>query len=203
VRRSRAILQALTGQPVAGYRAPSFSITSRSLWAFDILIEEGFAYDASIFPIRHDRYGIPSAPRHPFWVSAGAAAKGVGRAFTPFDGDRLPPKPRLLELPASTVRLAGANLPIGGGGYFRLLPYAWTSWGIGRVNDLERRPVVFYMHPWEVDPEQPRLAGSALSRFRHYRNLAKTAERLRRLVRQFRFDTIESAAVPGGLRSGA
>jgi polysaccharide deacetylase family protein (PEP-CTERM system associated) len=192
VRRSRAVLEPLTGQPVLGYRAPSFSITERSLWAFDILLEEGFAYDASIFPIRHDRYGIPSAPRHPFWVSRGANSNDLGRAWTPGDDAGLARPPRLLELPATTVRLGGVNLPVGGGGYFRLLPYAWTRWGIGRVNDVERRPVMFYLHPWEVDPAQPRLAGSALSRFRHYRNLAQTEGRLRRLLRQFSFDRVSA-----------
>jgi polysaccharide deacetylase family protein (PEP-CTERM system associated) len=181
VRRSRAILQGLSDQPVLGYRAPSFSITIRSLWALDILIEEGFAYDASIFPIRHDRYGIPSAPRHPFWVSKGA---GAG--------------PRLLELPGSTVRLAGANLPIGGGGYFRLLPYAWTRWGIGRVNQAERRPVMFYVHPWEIDPAQPRQPAPWLSRLRHYANLNRTETRLRRLLARFKFGTVSETFLAAG-----
>jgi polysaccharide deacetylase family protein (PEP-CTERM system associated) len=181
VRRSRAILQGLSDQPVLGYRAPSFSITIRSLWALDILTEEGFAYDASIFPIRHDRYGIPSAPRHPFWVSTGT---GAGR--------------RLLELPGSTVRLAGANLPIGGGGYFRLLPYAWTRWGIGRVNGAEKRPVMFYVHPWEIDPAQPRQPAPWLSRLRHYANLNRTESRLRRLLARFQFGTVSETFLAAG-----
>ncbi len=168
VRRTRLELQATSGQPVLGYRAPSFSVTDESLWALDVLAEEGFAYDASIFPIHHDRYGIPSAPRHAFRVN------GQG----------------LLEIPASTARMWGVNLPIGGGGYFRLLPYWWTRGGIRRLNDTEGKPAVFYFHPWEVDPEQPRLPASALSRFRHYRNLEKTSARLRRLLADFRFGTL-------------
>jgi len=167
VRRSKDVLEAATGQRVEGYRAPSFSITSRSLCALDILIEEGFRYDASIFPIRHDRYGIPGSPRHPYRMPRRSGA--------------------LVEVPGSTARIGAMNLPVAGGGYFRLLPYAWTRWGIARLNERERRPAVFYLHPWEVDPDQPRLQASALSRFRHYRNLDKTEGRLRRLLTEFRF----------------
>lgn len=172
VRRAKSVLEAACGQPVRGYRAPSFSITLRSLWALDVLIEEGFAWDASVFPIRHDRYGIPSAPRHPYTVGHSA---GVGT---------------LLEVPASTVRLAGFHFPIAGGGYFRLLPYGWTRSGISRVNSIERKPVVFYLHPWEIDPGQPRFDVPWFSQFRHYRHLAKTECRLNRLLSDFRFDTI-------------
>jgi polysaccharide deacetylase family protein (PEP-CTERM system associated) len=202
VRRARRVLQELSGQAVNGYRAPSFSVTERSLWALDVLIEEGYTYDTSIFPIRHDRYGIPTAPRHPFRVGVGCPC--VGRGFSPAEtGDR-PPSPLrgfggatnpgdergLVEIPASTIRLAGLNLPVAGGGYFRLLPYWWTRFGIRRVNELEGKPAVFYMHPWELDPGQPRLNGSRLSRFRHYQNLAKTESRLRCLLKDFRFGTI-------------
>jgi polysaccharide deacetylase family protein (PEP-CTERM system associated) len=165
VRRAKAILEGIVGRPVLGYRAPSFSITGASLWALEVLAEEGFAYDASIFPIRHDRYGIPGATRHPHRVDGHA----------------------LLEIPASTVRIAGVNLPVAGGGYFRLLPYWWTRWGVRHVNEVEGKAVVFYMHPWEVDPGQPRLRGSTLGRFRHYRNLARTEPRLARLLTEFRF----------------
>src|SRR5262249_2063223 len=167
IRRSKDVLESATGQRVEGYRAPSFSITTASLWALDILIEEGFRYDASIFPIRHDRYGIPDSPRHPYVMPRRSGA--------------------LVEVPGSTVRLGPMNLPVAGGGYFRLLPYAWTRRGIARLNEHERRPAVFYLHPWEVDPDQPRLRASALSRFRHYRNLDKTETRLRRLLTEFRF----------------
>ena len=218
VRRGRALLQAASGQPVMGYRAPSFSITGRSLWALDILIEEGFTYDASIFPIRHDRYGIPTAPRHAFWIGKGCcdarlppsrsalawqappsrsalawrpapSPGGYGEASRPSD------RPGLLEIPGSTIRLAGLNLPVGGGGYFRILPYWWTRTGIRRLNEKEGRPAIVYLHPWEVDPKQPRLAGSPLSRFRHYRNLEETEARLRRLLADFRFGPVEGTIV--------
>jgi polysaccharide deacetylase family protein (PEP-CTERM system associated) len=167
VRRAKALLEEQTGAVVRGYRAPSYSITMRSLWALDVLIEEGYEYDASIFPIRHDRYGIPHAPRHPYLLTRGGG--------------------QLLEAPPSTVRLMGANVPIAGGGYFRLLPFAWTRWGIRRINDVERRPVIFYLHPWEIDPDQPRFEVSTLSRFRHYRNLHLTQSRLERLLSEFAF----------------
>jgi polysaccharide deacetylase family protein (PEP-CTERM system associated) len=171
VRRSKALLESAAAAPVLGYRAPSYSVTSRSLWALDVLMEEGFVYDASIFPIHHDRYGIPVSPRHPYVLQRGAS---------------------LVEAPASTVRWGPFNLPIAGGGYFRILPYAWTRWGIRRLNDVERLPAIFYLHPWEIDPDQPRLSASRLSRFRHYRNLGKTEDRLRCLVREFRFSSMIS-----------
>lgn len=167
IRRSKRILEDASGRPVVGYRAPSYSVTKESLWALDILVEEGFAYDASIFPIRHDRYGIPDAPRHAHVLTTASGS--------------------LTEAPPSTVRVGPANLPVAGGGYFRILPYGWTRWGIRRINGVERKPAVFYLHPWEVDPDQPRLEAGGLSRFRHYRNLDKTMDRLRRLLNEFRF----------------
>jgi polysaccharide deacetylase family protein (PEP-CTERM system associated) len=167
VRRAKALLEDQTGAAVRGYRAPSYSITKRSLWALDVLIEAGYEYDASIFPIRHDRYGVPDAPRHPHHLTRDAG--------------------ELIEAPPSTVRIGGANLPIAGGGYFRLLPYGWTRWGIARVNRAEQRPVIFYLHPWEIDPDQPRMAVGRVSRLRHYRNLRVTAARLERLLRDFAF----------------
>jgi polysaccharide deacetylase family protein (PEP-CTERM system associated) len=170
IRRAKTALEAATGVAVAGYRAPSFSIVERSLWALDVLIEEGFAYDSSIFPVHHDRYGIPDAPRH--------AHVRQGRTGS------------ILEAPGSTVRCAGVNLPVGGGGYFRLLPYAVTRWGISHLNEVERRPAIFYLHPWEIDPNQPRIAAGLLSRLRHYRNLDKTAPRLRTLMQDFAFSTV-------------
>jgi polysaccharide deacetylase family protein (PEP-CTERM system associated) len=175
LRRSRLAIEAATSQPIVGYRAPSYSITTRSLWALDVLIEEGFQYDASIFPIHHDRYGIPDAPRHPYLIE-----RSVGSIW---------------EIPPSTVRCFGSNLPVAGGGYFRILPYRWTRWGIGRLNRHEERPAVFYLHPWELDPEQPRLGAKGLSRFRHYRNLRQTEPRLRRLLKDFRFGTVSAALV--------
>ena len=167
LRRAKAVLEVASGSPVLGYRAPSFSITRRSMWALDVLVEEGYVYDASIFPVRHDRYGIPDAPRHVHRISR------AGR--------------ELWEFPGSTVRRFGQNLAIAGGGYFRLLPYAWTRRGIATVNTREGKPVIFYVHPWEIDPEQPRLDGPWLSRFRHYRNLEETEPRLQRLLSDFRF----------------
>lgn len=172
VRRTKGLLEDLAGRRVAGYRAPSFSVTARSLWALEILIEEGHSYDASIFPIRHDRYGIPGSPRHPYRIER---AQGS-----------------LTELPASTVRLGSINLPIAGGGYFRLLPYGWTRWGIDRLNRVERQPAIFYLHPWEIDPDQPRLAAPWPRRLRHYRNLDKTEARLRRLLSDFAFGPVAS-----------
>jgi len=172
VRRAKHLIEDQSGQQVRGYRAPSYSITNRSLWALDVLAEEGYTYDASIFPIRHDRYGIPDAPRHPY-----AMARAAGS---------------LTEAPPSTVRIGSTNLPVAGGGYFRLLPYQWTSWGIRRINEEEGKPAIFYLHPWEIDPDQPRLQASALSRFRHYRNLSETEPRLRRLLSEFRFGPLAS-----------
>jgi polysaccharide deacetylase family protein (PEP-CTERM system associated) len=167
IRRSKAVIEDAGGRPVEGYRAPSYSVTPRSLWALDVLIDEGFKYDASIFPIHHDRYGIPVSPRHPY-------------SLTRAGGE-------IVEAPASTVKWGPFNFPVAGGGYFRILPYEWTKWGIARINRLEQRPAIFYIHPWEIDPDQPRLSGSMLSRFRHYRNLDQTEHRLRRLVSDFSF----------------
>lgn len=170
LRRARAALEDAVGQPVQGYRAPSFSVTRTTVWALDVLIEEGYIYDASIYPVHHDRYGIPDWPRHIHRVERGAGT--------------------IWELPGSTVRWGGANFPMGGGGYFRLLPYTWTRWGIAHLNSAERQPAVFYLHPWEIDPGQPRINVSGLSRLRHYRNLHKTEGRLRRLLSEFPFGTV-------------
>jgi len=172
VRAAKATLEDAIGSGVFGYRAPSYSITKSSLWALDVLIEEGYLYDTSIFPIHHDRYGIPDAPRHRHLVERDSGT--------------------LVEMPASTVRVGSINLPIAGGGYFRLLPYAWTRWGIGRVNAVEQAPVVFYLHPWEIDPRQPRIEVGRTTRWRHYGGLERTAPRLERLLRDFRFDTVAS-----------
>jgi polysaccharide deacetylase family protein (PEP-CTERM system associated) len=175
VRRAKAILEDASGRRVIGYRAPSYSITPRSLWALDILIEEGYAYDSSIFPIRHDRYGIPVSDRRPYRIDR------VGSS--------------IIEVPASTTRVGPLNFPVAGGGYFRILPYWWTRWGVNRVNEAERRPAVFYLHPWEIDPLQPRLQAGRLGRFRHYRNLETTESRLRQLLSDFRFDTVQKLVV--------
>lgn len=170
LRRAKAAIEDAAGVAVVGYRAPSYSVVGRSLWALDVLIDEGYEYDSSIYPIKHDRYGIPEWQRHIHRVER--------------------PGGSLWELPGSTVRIFGTNLPIGGGGYFRLLPYWWTKRGIAHLNDHEARPSIFYLHPWEIDPEQPRLRGSRLSRFRHYRGLDQTEPRLRSLLSQFDYGTI-------------
>jgi len=170
VQRARLTLEDAAGVPVVGFRAPSYSITPRSLWAFDALIEAGYEYDTSVFPIRHDRYGIPVSARHMYRIER--------------------PGGSLIEVPASAARIAGINVPVGGGGYFRILPYAWTRWGLRRINQVDGRPAVFYFHPWEIDPDQPRLAAGVLGRFRHYRNLSLTESRLRRLLDDFAFGTV-------------
>jgi polysaccharide deacetylase family protein (PEP-CTERM system associated) len=169
VRRAKGIIESAAGEAVAGYRAPSYSITKRSLWAIDVLIEEGFAYDSSIYPIYHDRYGLPNSPVRPYIIQG---ARGS-----------------LVEVPGSTVRIGPLTLPVGGGGYFRLLPYAWTRWGFQRIN-RENQPGIFYVHPWEIDPAQPRIDVDFLGRFRHYRNLSRTEDRLRALLDDFRFAPI-------------
>ena len=170
VRRAKALLEDISTVPVHGYRAPSFSITQRSLWALDVLIEEGYQYDASVFPIHHDRYGIPGSPRHVHVVKRASGS--------------------IVEAPASTLRYGGVNVPIGGGGYFRLLPYRWTQKGIERLNRVEQRPAIVYLHPWEIDAAQPRIEVAPVTWFRHSVNLAKTESRLARLLRDFRFSTV-------------
>lgn len=179
VRSTKRLLEDLGGRRVRGYRAPSFSITKQSLWALDVLIEEGYDYDTSIFPVHHDRYGIADAPRHAHVISR--------------------PSGSIVEMPGSTIRVGAVNLPVAGGGYFRILPYAWTRFGIRRVNVTECQPVVFYLHPWEIDPDQPRFNGPANARFRHYTGLRFTEPRLRRLLTRFRFDTIASVLERAGI----
>jgi polysaccharide deacetylase family protein (PEP-CTERM system associated) len=170
ITRTKLLLEDVTGTVVHGYRAPSYSIGPTTLWAHEELREAGYRYSSSIVPIHHDLYGMPAAPRFPFF------AKRSG----------------LLEIPVTTVRLCGRNWPCGGGGYFRLLPYALFKRGLRRVNRSERRSGVFYFHPWEVDPQQPRVPGVTLkNRVRHYLNLARTMPRLERLVRDFRFDRMD------------
>jgi polysaccharide deacetylase family protein (PEP-CTERM system associated) len=166
--RSKSLLEDLTGAPVRGYRAASYSITNASLWALDILVELGFEYDSSIFPIYHDLYGMPNAPRRPHRVAQG----------------------KLLEIPLTTVQIAGQRLPCAGGGYFRLLPYSLFRWGLRRVN-TEGLPAVFYMHPWEIDPDQPRIEAPLRSRFRHYTNLHRTEGRLTKLLKEFRWGRMD------------
>lgn len=169
--RSKRLIEDASGRPIIGYRAASYSITAKSLWALDILQQEGFLYDSSIFPIHHDLYGMPGYPRfcHMLKTQGGAS---------------------LVEVPLSTIRLGRANIPIAGGGYLRLFPYAVTRWAIRHINHKECQPVVVYLHPWEVDPCQPRIRAGGVSRFRHYFNLAQTEARLRSLLTDFRFGTM-------------
>lgn len=171
VRDTKRLLEDTGGVPVRGYRAASFSIGARTPWAFRVLAEEGYAYSSSIYPIRHDIYGAPDAPRF---------------AHRPPTGNGL------IEIPISTVTLFGRNLPCGGGGYFRLLPYTYFRWAIRKVNRAERRPCIFYFHPWEIDPTQPRIADLPLTaRFRHYINLAAMEGRLRSLLSDFTWDRLD------------
>ena len=174
LRRARDVLQDLTGSPVVAYRAPSFSITRRNLWALDVLIEEGFRFDSSIYPTYHDRYGIAGAPPQPHQIVRPAGS--------------------LWEFPMAIYRRFGYPLPIGGGGYFRLYPYALTRRGLRAIN-AEGRPFVVYMHPWELDPEQPRLKAGRLTTFRHYNNLHRTRGRLAQLLRDFSLGTVTDVYV--------
>jgi len=170
VRRARGMLQDLGGVSVVGYRAPTFSIGPRNPWAFDVLDEEGYAYSSSVYPVRHDLYGAPDAPRFPYRPGNGA----------------------LIEIPMTTVRIGGRNLPCAGGGYFRLMPYALFRMLFRRFNSREAASGVFYFHPWEIDPSQPRVpAASRVSRFRHTVNLAAMQGRLEHLLRDFTWDRMD------------
>ncbi len=166
-RRAKELLEDCSGAPVLGYRAPSFSITRDSLWALDILCELGFSFDSSIFPVRHPNYGMPDAPRSPYRIQT--------------------PSGQIVEFPMSTLELAGLRCPFGGGAYFRLLPYWYTRWGMRFLNSRENRPVCVYLHPWELDPEQPRMNGRLTSRVRHYLGLRSTPAKFRKLLREFEF----------------
>lgn len=187
VRRTKAMLEDITGRPVLGYRAPSYSITEKSLWALDIIIEEGFSYDSSIFPIHHDNYGIPGAERFPFTVERKAGS--------------------IVEFPLTTLamNLPGKKmaLPIAGGGYLRLLPAGIIRWGMRHINQVENQPAVLYFHPWELDPEQPRIKARLRSRFRHYVNLDLTEDKLCYLFKGLEFGTMAKVLGLSGSDSGA
>ncbi len=179
IQLAKVLLEDLSGVKVQGYRAPSFSIGAGNLWAFDCLERAGYSYSSSIYPIKHDHYGMPDAPRFAHKVNG------------------------LLEVPATTVRMFNRNWPASGGGYFRLLPYAMSRWMIERINREDNNPVAFYFHPWEVDPEQPRVSGiNAKTRFRHYVNIHRMEARLDRLLSDFRWGRMDevfgAGAVPGG-----
>ncbi|TKV40868.1 polysaccharide deacetylase [Sphingobium sp. MP9-4] len=181
LRKSRAILEDASGQKVSGYRAPSFSIDPRTPWAHPILAEEGYAYSSSVAPIRHDHYGWPDSPRF---------------AWKPVAGSEL------LELPVTTAKLGQRTLAAGGGGFFRLLPYGFSRWAIRQVNGQAQRPAIIYFHPWEIDPDQPRVAGAPLrSRVRHYTNLSVMAAKLRRLTQDFAWTRVDALVAQEAARA--
>lgn len=171
VQRSIEILEGITGDKIKGYRAPSYSITRQSLWAWEKLVKLGLTYDSSVFPIKHDLYGIADAPRFPFNVF--------------LKGDH-----KLIEFPISTIKIFGKNVPIAGGGYLRLYPHWFFKYGIEKIN-AENKPAVIYFHPWELDPQLPRINVGRMKRVRHYGNLALMEERIVNLLKSFRFGTVE------------
>ena len=173
IRRAKAVLEDITGKAVIGYRAPNYSIQIGQQWAYEILLEEGFRYDSSVYPILHDRYGQADAPRFSYEIRR--------------TGDR-----SLIEFPIGTVQIAGLNLPLGGGGYFRLFPEVLFRLGIRRVNRTDNQPVMFYFHPWELDPDQPRPPMPWYHRFRHYIGLKRQKGKLGRLLEQVRFTTVKA-----------
>ncbi|MCB1631455.1 MAG: DUF3473 domain-containing protein [Pseudomonadales bacterium] len=176
--RTKALLEDLSGSAVNGYRAASYSISTDNLWAHEVLADAGYSYSSSIVPVRHDLYGIPDAPRFAYRSAEG----------------------RLLEIPITTITLAGRNLNCGGGGWFRLFPYAFSRWAMNSVNEGEHQPCIFYFHPWEVDPEQPRVsAANARARFRHYLNLGRMYDRLECLLQDFRWGRVDEV-FPGALK---
>jgi polysaccharide deacetylase family protein (PEP-CTERM system associated) len=174
VTRAKKLLEDISGVAVQGYRAPSFSIGTGNLWAFDTLARAGYRYSSSIYPIQHDHYGMPDSPRFAYRVGAG-----------------------LIEIPITTLRVKNRNLPSSGGGYFRLLPYGLSRWMLRKVNREDREPAIFYFHPWEIDADQPRVAGiDAKTRFRHYVNIGRTESRLHRLLRDFSWGRMDRIFLP-------
>jgi polysaccharide deacetylase family protein (PEP-CTERM system associated) len=173
LRRAKCAIENITGIPIKSYRAPSFSITSKTLWALRVLVRAGIEYDSSIFPVAHDLYGIRGAPRFPF--------------LSVLDSEHA-----IKEFPPSTVCFCGMNFPVGGGGYLRLIPYEWTALALHRLNETEHQPAMVYFHPWEIDTEQPQLTGSWRSRLRHYQNLRTTEKKIRRLLGEFSFASMET-----------
>lgn len=173
--RSKAILEDITGQPIHGYRAASYSITRKSLWALDILAELDFSWDSSIFPTRHDNYGIPGSPEEPYTIITNSGAQ-------------------LTEFPLTTAKVLGQSIPAAGGGYFRQYPYWLSRWLFNRASNNQTKPQIFYLHPWEIDPEQPRVANASwFSNFRHYTNLKRCQPRLEQLIKDFEFGTLSES----------
>jgi polysaccharide deacetylase family protein (PEP-CTERM system associated) len=181
IRRAKAAVEDAAGAEVIGYRAPTFSVVRETIWSLEVLVEAGFRYDSSIFPIVHDRYGMPDAPRFPHRVAAG-------------------PVKAIAEFPPSTVTRLRWRFPVAGGGYFRLAPYAATAWALRHLNTREGQPAMVYLHPWEIDAGQPRLPLGRLARFRHAVNTgASTEAKLRRLLHDFRFGPVRDVLVSTGL----
>lgn len=181
ISRAKSLLEDLSGREVTGYRAPSFSIGTANLWAFDCLAQAGYKYSSSIYPIRHDHYGMPDSPRFAHRVDSG-----------------------LLEVPITTLRMFERNLPSSGGGYFRLLPYAVSRWMLRRVNTVDRESAVFYFHPWEIDIAQPRIAGIDLkTRFRHYVNIHRMEGRLQSLLADFKWGRMDSLFLNRDIQANA
>lgn len=172
VSRTKKILEDMSGREIKGYRAASYSISAGNLWALDVLWEEGFKYSSSIYPVKHDLYGMPEAPRF---------------IYEPIENQDFK------EIPITTVRFGNKNLPCGGGGFFRFYPYAFSKWAFNRINNQEQQSGIFYFHPWEIDPEQPRQQGLSLkTKIRHYLNLDKMENRIKRLLTDFNWDTMEN-----------
>jgi polysaccharide deacetylase family protein (PEP-CTERM system associated) len=172
VKTARSCLMDQVQKPVFCYRAPSFSVTEATIWALDVLAEEGFKIDSSIFPVRHDLYGIPDAVRFPHWKNG------------------------IFEFPPTTIRKGNYNFGVAGGGYLRLLPYRFTKWAIHQVNEVEHQPVMVYFHPWELDPDQPRISAPMRSRLRHYTNLRGMRKKIDRLLQDFSFSTVSDVCKP-------
>ncbi len=173
--KSKSILEDQSQCPVLGYRAASYSITRKSLWALDILAELGFTWDSSIFPTHHDNYGIPGSPAQPYKIITSSGAE-------------------LTEFPLTTAKVLGQSIPAAGGGYFRQYPYALSRWLFNRASDNQSKPQIFYLHPWEIDPEQPRVESASLfSCFRHYTNLHRCLPRLERMIDDFTFGTVSES----------
>ena len=178
LRRAKQAIEDRAGIAVSSFRAPSYSVTTQTLWALDILCEEGFDYDSSIFPIVHDNYGIPEAPRFPHIKNLRSGGQ-------------------IREFPPSTIRILGNNIPVAGGGYLRLFPYRITRWAIRHLNEAERQPAMVYLHPWEIDPDQPRIDAPWRSRFRHYQNLQSMEAKFLKLLDDFSWGPMEEALAQG------
>lgn len=176
-RRAKQVLEDVIGARVRGYRAASFSITARNPWALDVLAETGFEYDSSVAPMRHDIYGWPDGPQVP------------GRITTPSGAS-------IVEFPVMLARWGGSRVPVAGGGYFRILPYRLVTAGLRQINRRQQQPFFFYLHPWEIDPGQPRVAAGLKSRLRHYTGLARCESRMQRLMDEFRFGAMEDVLAP-------